>query len=89
MLTEVVTGVTVWRVLGVGGEGLEEGRLDVDQLGADDGGAELGVGSLSFRLGPSCLICLRLRPVARNWVGSDQHCPLSLSHDSDRLSSQC
>ena len=50
MLTEVVTGVTVWRVLGVGGEGLGEGRLDVDQLGADDGGAELGVWSLSFRL---------------------------------------
>ena len=64
-------------VLGVGGDGLGEGRLDVDQLGADDGGAELGVWSLSFRLGPSCLICLRLRPVERNWVGSDQHCPLS------------
>ena len=84
MLTEVVAGVTVWRVVGVGSEGLGESRLNVDQLRADDGGAELRphVGPLSLSLSLDDLLGLRLRPVTGNRVGCDQHCPLSRSHSN-------
>ena len=78
MLTEVVAGVTVWRVVGVGSEGLGESGLDVDQLRAEDGGAELRshVWPLSLSLRLDDLLGLRLRPVRGYWVGCDQHCPL-------------
>ena len=77
VLAEVITGG------GVGGEGLWESGLDVYQVRADvGGGAELGCHAVSLPPSLLCLTGLWLRPVTRDWVGGDQHCPLWWSHSS-------